>query len=97
MKKLLVSMILCLIFVSTISFSCAERDIHESVTLLIKNSGGAVKIRNGKLFVNTKVLAEVAMQMNNYDEEDAKDQLESVIFALALYAGYHDLKLVSAD
>lgn len=93
MKKILLAILGSFILVSSTTFSCPNKELHNTVTKFIKNRE-SIHVEGDKILIANEAFVKEILLANKGDIKETKETIDSAIFLLMEYAGYHDLEVI---
>lgn len=93
MKKILLVVLGSFMLLSTITFGCPNKKLHNSVKDYLSVSK-AVHVEGKRLFIVNKALGREAMYSSNGDEKEAKKTIEAILELLYEYSKAHGLEMI---
>lgn len=93
MKKILLAILGSFILLSTVTFGCPNKGLHNTVTKYLGISD-AIHVEEGRLFIANEAFATEVYLASNEDMKKSKKVIDTIFKLLFEYSEYHDLEII---
>lgn len=93
MKKILLVILGSFILLSTVTFGCPNKKLHDTVTRYMSVSK-ATHIEEKRLFIASQAVATEAMHSAKGDLKKGKENIKAIVDLLHEYSKSHDLEII---
>lgn len=93
MKKIFLVILGSFILVSSIAFSCPNKELHNTITRYMSVSKAA-HVEEKKLFIASQAVAIEAMHSAKGDQKKTKENIKAIVDLLHEYSKSHDLEII---
>ncbi|MHD0313996.1 hypothetical protein [Fusobacterium varium] len=96
MKKIFLAILGSFILLSTVTFGCPDKKLHNTVTEYLGLSK-AVHVEGKRMFISSDALAREAMDSSEGDVKEAEKIVKAILNHLYAYSKSHDLEIIALN